>query len=69
MTDEVPAGIAGWVVDVIDGIGVVGVGALIALENVFPPIPLEIIFPLAGFSASRGDLNPLRAWSPRTPAP
>ncbi len=38
MTDEVPGGIAGWVVDVIDAIGVGGIGALIALENVFPPI-------------------------------
>ena len=32
-------GLAGWVVDVIDRIGAPGVGLLIALENVFPPIP------------------------------
>ncbi len=55
-------GIAGWVVGVIDSIGPVGVGALIALENVFPPIPSEVILPFAGFSASRGDLDPLLAW-------
>ncbi len=41
----------GWVVDVIDHIEVVGVGALTALENVFPPIPSEIILPFAGFRA------------------
>ena len=41
-------GLAGWVVDVIDSIGAVGVGALIALENLFPPIPSEVILPFAG---------------------
>jgi membrane protein DedA with SNARE-associated domain len=54
--------IAGWVVDVIESIGAPGVGALIALENVFPPIPSEIILPFAGFSASQGDLNAVLAW-------
>jgi membrane protein DedA with SNARE-associated domain len=55
-------GVTGWVVDVIDAIGEVGVGALIALETVFPPIPSEAILPFAGFSASRGDLNVVLAW-------
>ncbi len=30
---------------------------LIALENVFPPLPSEIILPLAGFTASQGDFH------------
>lgn len=30
---------------------------MIALENLFPPLPSEIILPLAGFTASQGDLN------------
>jgi membrane protein DedA with SNARE-associated domain len=30
---------------------------LMALENVFPPIPSELIMPFAGFVAARGDLN------------
>ena len=55
-------GLAGWVVDVIDSIGVVGVGVLIALENIFPPIPSEVILPFAGFSAARGSLDPVLAW-------
>lgn len=55
-------GLAGWVVGIIDGIGAPGVGALIALENIFPPIPSEVILPFAGFSASRGDLDPVLAW-------
>ena len=52
----------GWVVDVVDAIGEAGVGALIALENVFPPIPSEIILPLAGFRAEAGELNVVLAW-------
>src|SRR3546814_6916648 len=27
------------------------------LENVFPPIPSEVIMPIAGYAASRGDLS------------
>jgi membrane protein DedA with SNARE-associated domain len=55
-------GLAGWVVDVIERIGAPGVGALIALENVFPPIPSEIILPFAGFSSAQGDVNAVAAW-------
>lgn len=62
MNEEHLSGLAGWVVDVIDKLGPVGIGALIALENVVPPIPSEIILPFAGFSANRGDLNVIAAW-------
>jgi membrane protein DedA with SNARE-associated domain len=55
-------GLAGWVVDVIERMGPAGVGALIALENVLPPIPSEVILPFAGFAASQGDLNVVLAW-------
>lgn len=37
-----------------DRLGLVGVGLLMLLENVFPPIPSEVIMPLAGFVARRG---------------
>ena len=57
-----PGGIAGWVVGVIESVGEVGVGALIALENVVPPIPSEVVLPFAGFSASRGDISLVLAW-------
>ena len=50
-------GIAGWVVDVMDRLGGFGAGLLIALENIFPPLPSEIILPLAGFAASRGSFS------------
>ena len=42
--------ITGW----IDAGGLLAVGALMVLENVFPPIPSELIIPLAGFSAAEG---------------
>lgn len=44
----------GWVADVVAALGPVGVGLLVALENVFPPMPSEIILPFAGFVAGRG---------------
>lgn len=51
-----------WVVDVIERLGAVGVGLLIFLENVLPPIPSEIILPFAGFTAQQGELNVVAAW-------
>ncbi|GAA2392449.1 hypothetical protein GCM10010420_16270 [Streptomyces glaucosporus] len=38
-------------------LGAPGAGLAIALENLFPPLPSEVILPLAGFTASRGDMN------------
>lgn len=46
-----------WVVSTIEGWGYLGVLLLMVAENVFPPIPSEVIMPLAGFLAGRGDLN------------
>ena len=37
--------------------GYFGILALMFLENLFPPIPSEVIMPLAGFLAARGELN------------
>ena len=48
------SGLADWVTEVIDKLGYVGVALLVALENVFPPIPSEIILPFAGFVARDG---------------
>lgn len=48
--------------ELIDRAGEVGVGVLIALENLFPPIPSEVVLPFAGFRAERGDLNLVLAW-------
>ena len=48
------SGLADWVTDVVDSLGYVGVALLVALENIFPPIPSEIILPFAGFVARDG---------------
>jgi membrane protein DedA with SNARE-associated domain len=37
--------------------GLVGVFLLMVLENLFPPIPSELIMPLAGFTAARGQMS------------
>ena len=50
------SGVAGWAVDLMETLGGPGAGVAIALENLFPPLPSELILPLAGFTASRGDL-------------
>ncbi len=50
-------GVAGWAVDLMEQLGGPGAGLAIALENLFPPLPSEIILPLAGFTASQGDFT------------
>jgi membrane protein DedA with SNARE-associated domain len=50
-------GVAGWAVDLMERLGGPGAGLAIALENLFPPIPSEIVLPLAGFTASRGSFT------------
>ncbi|MGO3885783.1 MAG: DedA family protein [Mycetocola sp.] len=58
-------GIAGWAVSLMEALGEPGAGLAVALENLFPPLPSEIILPLAGFSASQGTLQliPTIAWT------
>ena len=50
-------GVAGWAVDLMERLGGPGAGLVIALENLFPPLPSEIILPLAGFTASQGTFS------------
>lgn len=45
-----------WVVEVVSRLGVWGIALLMFLENVFPPLPSEVIMPLAGYLSTRGDL-------------
>lgn len=47
----------GWIADLIDAFGALGVALLMALENLFPPIPSELILPFAGFLVGRGELG------------
>ncbi len=46
--------LATWVQDVINQFGYFGVALLVVVENVFPPIPSEIVLPFAGFVAQQG---------------
>ena len=46
-----------FIVNTMQQAGYAGVFLLMAAENLFPPIPSELIMPLAGFIAARGDLN------------
>ncbi len=48
-------GVTGFLVDLMNELGGVGLALAIALENVFPPIPSELVLPLAGFTASSPD--------------
>lgn len=46
-----------WITQLVESLGYVGIALLMFLENLFPPIPSEVIMPLAGFAASEGKLD------------
>jgi membrane protein DedA with SNARE-associated domain len=46
-----------WIVSFVRDAGYLGIALLMFLENVFPPIPSEVIMPLAGFVAANGELD------------
>lgn len=46
-----------WITGIIARLGYAGVAMLTFLENLFPPIPSEMVIPLAGFVAARGELT------------
>lgn len=50
-------GIIDWIVNLMETLGAPGVGIAILLENLFPPIPSEVVLPLAGFTVAQGSLN------------
>ena len=51
---------ADWTIRLIDETGYVGIFLLMFLETVFPPIPSEVIMPIAGARAANG---PLALWA------
>ncbi len=46
-----------WVIDLVAEAGYWGVFALMVLENLFPPLPSELIMPLAGYACADGRLQ------------
>jgi membrane protein DedA with SNARE-associated domain len=54
--------VSNWVFSIVDQMGSLGVGLLILLENLIPPIPSEVVLPLAGFRSRTGALNVVAVW-------
>lgn len=52
-----PEGMAGWAVGLMETLGGPGAAVLVGLDNVFPPVPSELVLPLAGFAASQGTFS------------
>lgn len=48
-----------WIIGVIQQTGYLGIAFLMVLENVFPPIPSELVLPFAGYVAATGELHPV----------
>ena len=48
---------ATWVMNVMQSLGYPGLVFLMFVENIFPPIPSELIMPLAGYLAAQGKMN------------
>ncbi|MFE5093171.1 DedA family protein [Streptomyces sp. NPDC056638] len=57
LPQEPAGGVAGWAADLVDTMGGPGAGLAIALENLFPPLPSEVILPLTGFAAGQGVIS------------
>ncbi|WP_324653619.1 DedA family protein [Georgenia sp. H159] len=51
------AGVTDFAISLMETLGGPGAAIAIALENLFPPIPSEVVLPLAGFTVSQGDLS------------
>ena len=46
-----------WVIRLVEQSGYLGVAFLMFLETIFPPIPSEVIMPIAGMAAAKGELG------------
>jgi membrane protein DedA with SNARE-associated domain len=56
MLTELISPITDWAVGLMETLGAPGAAVAIAIENLFPTVPSELILPLAGFTASQGSL-------------
>lgn len=57
LSHESTGGVVGWATGLVETLGGPGAGLAIALENIFPPLPSELILPLTGFAAGQGVLS------------
>lgn len=59
-------GFIGWVLDLMETLGELGVGLAVLIETFVPPIPSEAVLPGAGFLAYEGRMNFWLAWAMAT---
>lgn len=50
-------GLAGFMIDLMEKMGLVGAAIAVGMDNLFPPIPSEIVLPMAGLAASQGTFS------------
>ncbi len=50
-------GVAGWAVGLMESLGGPGAALVVGLDSLFPPLPSELVLPLAGFAAGRGSFS------------
>ena len=55
-------GLLNFILNIIDALGEVGVGVLVFLESVMPPLPSEVMLPAAGMLVSLGRLDVPLTW-------
>ncbi len=48
---------AEWFQNIVDTLGYPGITVLMIIETLFPPVASEIVMPLAGYVAGKGDLS------------
>ena len=46
-----------WIISIMEQLGYFGIALLMFLDNVFPPVPSEIIMPTAGYATTQGQLT------------
>lgn len=46
-----------WIMEIMDSYGYWGIALLIAVENLFPPIPSEVILTFGGFMTTYTSMN------------
>jgi membrane protein DedA with SNARE-associated domain len=46
-----------WIVGLVETFGYPGLAIVVALENIFPPIPSEAVLPLAGYLVNQGQMT------------
>ena len=49
--------LAAWIEQLISTIGYPGIVAVMAIENIFPPIPSELVLPFAGSLSAKGEMD------------